>query len=77
MNVECDQEAIDELESAFRFNDAVLRNLIMRRDDAVTEASPLVKTGEERERSDAPEGGSRRDDSERAGSRPEADNESD
>ncbi|WP_295454850.1 30S ribosomal protein S6 [uncultured Thiodictyon sp.] len=50
MNVECDQEAIDELESAFRFNDAVLRNLILRRDAAVTEPSPLVKTGEERER---------------------------
>ncbi|WP_295388880.1 30S ribosomal protein S6 [uncultured Thiodictyon sp.] len=50
MNVECDQEAIDELESAFRFNDAVLRNLILRRDAAVTEPSPLMKTGEERER---------------------------
>jgi small subunit ribosomal protein S6 len=50
MNVECDQEAIDELESAFRFNDAILRNLILRRNAAVTEPSPLVKTGEERER---------------------------
>jgi len=50
MNVECDQEAIDELESAFRFNDAVLRNMILRRDAAVTEPSPLLKTGEERER---------------------------
>ncbi|GAB0148399.1 30S ribosomal protein S6 [Marichromatium gracile] len=44
MNVECDQEAIDELESAFRFNDAVLRNMIIRRDSAVTEPSPLAKT---------------------------------
>jgi len=76
MNVECDQEAIDELESAFRFNDAVLRNLIVRRDDAVTEPSPLVKTGEERERSDAPEGGSRRDDSPRS-SNPDSDSQSD
>ena len=50
MNVECDQEAIEELESAFRFNDAVLRNMILRRDAAITEPSPLVKTGEERER---------------------------
>jgi small subunit ribosomal protein S6 len=72
MNVEYNQEAIDELESAFRFNDAVLRNLIIRRDDAVTEASPLVKTGEERERSDASEGGARRDDSAR-GSSPDTD----
>jgi len=68
MNVECDQEAIDELESAFRFNDAVLRSLIIRRDDAVTEASPLAKTGDERERSDASEGGGRRDDSRRGDS---------
>lgn len=50
MNVECDQEAIQELESAFRFNDAVLRNMIIRRDAAITEPSPLVKTGEERDR---------------------------
>ena len=51
MNVECDGEAIDELESAFRFNDAVLRNLIIRRDAAITEPSPLGK-GEEREGSE-------------------------
>ena len=49
MNVECDREALDELESAFRFNDAVLRNMIIRRDDAVTDASPLDKASEERE----------------------------
>jgi small subunit ribosomal protein S6 len=57
MNVECDQEAIDELESAFRFNDAVLRNLIIRRDAAITEPSPLVKTGEERDRPEPLGGG--------------------
>ncbi len=44
MNIECTQEALDELTSAFRFNDAVIRNLVMRRDDAVTEASPLAKS---------------------------------
>ena len=65
MNVECGQEAIDELESAFRFNDAVLRNLIVSRKTAVTEASPLAKTGEDRERSDSDssDGDSRSDDS--------------
>ncbi len=57
MNVECDQEAIDELESAFRFNDAVLRNLIIQRNAAVTEPSALVKTGEERERPEPLGGG--------------------
>jgi len=43
MNIECDQAVRDELESAFRFNDAVIRNLIMKRDDAVTEMSILAK----------------------------------
>jgi len=51
MNIECDSEALGELESAFRFNDAVLRNLIIRRDQAVTEASPLARSGDEREQS--------------------------
>ena len=52
MNVECDAEALDELESAFRFNDAVLRNLIIRTDKAVTEASPRARSGDDREQSD-------------------------
>ncbi len=43
MNVECDQEAIDEITSAFRFNDAVIRNLVIRRKEAITEPSELVK----------------------------------
>ncbi|MBT8127415.1 MAG: 30S ribosomal protein S6 [Gammaproteobacteria bacterium] len=43
MNIECDQEVRDELESAFRFNDAVIRNLIMKRDQAITEVSALAK----------------------------------
>ncbi|MGD2021221.1 MAG: 30S ribosomal protein S6 [Thiohalocapsa sp.] len=47
MNIECDKEALDELENAFRFNDAVLRNLIIRRNAAVTEPSPLLKGEDE------------------------------
>ncbi len=47
MNIECGQEALDELTSAFRFNDAVIRNMVMKRDEAVTEASLLVKSSEE------------------------------
>ncbi len=47
MNIECDAETRDELESAFRFNDAVIRNLIMKRDEAITEMSPLAKSREE------------------------------
>jgi len=46
LNIECDNATLAELESAFRFNDAVLRNLIVRRDEAITEASPLAKEEE-------------------------------
>ena len=51
MNVECGNEALAEIESAFRFNDAVLRNLIIRRKEAITETSHLAK---EEERDEAP-----------------------
>ncbi|MGB5198883.1 MAG: 30S ribosomal protein S6 [Sedimenticolaceae bacterium] len=51
MNVECGADTLAELESAFRFNDAVLRNLVMRRKAAVTETSPLAK---DEEKDDAP-----------------------
>jgi len=43
MNIECNQDTLDELTSAFRFNDAVIRNLVIRRNHAITETSPLVK----------------------------------
>lgn len=43
MNVECDPASIDELTHAFRFNDAVLRNLIISMKGPVTDASPLAK----------------------------------
>ncbi len=49
MNVECDSEALSELESAFRFNDAVLRNMIIRRDEAITEVSQLAKSQDDDE----------------------------
>jgi small subunit ribosomal protein S6 len=47
MNVEAGTEAMEELENAFRFNDAVLRNLILVTKEAVTEPSPLVKQRDE------------------------------
>jgi len=56
MNVECDAEALGELENAFRFNDAVLRNLIVHRDRAITAASPLAKSPEEQEQSEGASG---------------------
>jgi small subunit ribosomal protein S6 len=47
MNIECDGEALSELENAFRFNDAVLRNLTIKRKQAITEPSPLAKPEED------------------------------
>jgi small subunit ribosomal protein S6 len=47
MNIECGQETRNELETAFRFNDAVIRSLILARKAAVTSPSPLVKEKEE------------------------------
>ncbi len=43
MNVECTPEVIEEIETAFRFNDAVLRHLTIKTKHAVTEASPMMK----------------------------------
>ena len=48
LNVEAPQSAIDELETNFRFNDAVIRSMVMRVKNAVTEASPMVKAKDER-----------------------------
>lgn len=49
MNIECPVEILRELESAFRFNDAVIRNLIVARDSADTEPSPMAKSKEEKD----------------------------
>jgi len=48
MNVECDKETLDELSNAFRYNDAVIRNLILSVKHPVKEASPLLKEKEHR-----------------------------
>ncbi|MDF5826251.1 30S ribosomal protein S6 [Pseudomonas aeruginosa] len=48
MNVECSAKALAELEDNFRYNDAVIRNLVMRRDEAVTEQSEMLKAEESR-----------------------------
>ncbi len=50
LNIECGQEVIDELTNAFKFNDAVIRNLVIRRDEAITEESILAKNKERDER---------------------------
>jgi len=51
MNIECTDEALEELTTNFRYNDAVLRNLVIRCDEAVTDESPIQKAeNENRER---------------------------
>lgn len=46
MNVECGQDTLDELVGALHFSDAVLRHLVVRRDEAVTDKSVLARAAE-------------------------------
>jgi small subunit ribosomal protein S6 len=57
MNIECDLETLREIENIFRFNDAIIRSLVLKKDSAVTEASPLMneKASEEAKESQARE----------------------
>ena len=50
MNIECTQPVLKELEAGFRFNDAVLRHLIIARDEAITEPSYILKNKDEKPR---------------------------
>src|SRR5436190_21443879 len=43
MNIECDQATVDELSDGFRYNDAVIRNMVLRVNRAMTEPSPVSK----------------------------------
>jgi len=72
LNIECDKATLDELLGAFRFNDAVLRNLVIARKEAVTEPSPMAKAEEEKERGEG-RGGRR----ERSGDDSDDDGDSD
>jgi len=58
LNIEATQDVLNELVDTFRFNDAVLRHLVMKRDDAVTEQSLIMKNKDEK--GDKPERGERR-----------------
>ena len=48
LNIECAQTMVDELGEAFRYNDAIIRNVIIRRDEAITGESLLAKSAEEK-----------------------------
>ena len=76
LNIESSQAVLDELVEGFRFNDAILRHLVIRRDEADTEQSLIMKNKDEKpEKSDRPERGERRrrDDEEGEGDKPAAD----
>ena len=47
MNIECDHESLNQLTEAFRFNDAVIRNLVIKINKAITESSPMHKSDNE------------------------------
>ncbi|MDX3905413.1 MAG: 30S ribosomal protein S6 [Pigmentiphaga sp.] len=49
MNIECGQATLDELEHAFRYNDAVLRHLVVKMKKAETASSPMMKIVEREE----------------------------
>ncbi len=51
MNIECNSDSLKELTEAFRYNDAVIRNLVVKKDEAVTGDSPLIKIKEEEAKS--------------------------
>ncbi|NNC64356.1 MAG: 30S ribosomal protein S6 [Gammaproteobacteria bacterium] len=53
VNVECPQETLNELVGAFRFSDAVLRHLVIKRDKAITEPSPMARAQEEEKAKEA------------------------
>lgn len=63
MNVECSETILEELTTNFRYNDAILRNLVIREDEAITEESFIMKAEKEgRERKARPPRAERRDD---------------
>jgi small subunit ribosomal protein S6 len=77
-NIEANQATIDELVETFRFNDAILRHLVIRRDGPDTEQSLIMKSKDEK--GDTPERGERRrrdDEGEGAAPAATADNDGD
>ncbi len=50
MNIECNDEVLEELSHNFRFNDAIIREMVIRRKDAVTEESPIKAAAAREER---------------------------
>lgn len=48
LNIECNEATLAQLEELFKYNDAIIRSLVIRRDSAITEQSPLAKEAEDK-----------------------------
>lgn len=48
MNIECDNETLDQLKHAYRYNDAILRSLVIKRKEAITDVSVMLKPDDEK-----------------------------
>ena len=78
MNIECSEAVLEELTTNFRYNDAVLRSLVIREDEAITEESFILKAEKEgRERKARPARADRRDDAEESGEDSDVDSDAD
>lgn len=78
MNIECNQAGIDELSDNFRYNDAVIRNMVLRVDNPITEASPIAKEKEGRgDMDDMSDRGSRHESREKKEAQDESDDSRD
>ncbi|WP_111639176.1 30S ribosomal protein S6 [Marinomonas shanghaiensis] len=55
MNIECSDSVLSELNDTFRYNDAIIRNLVIRRKDAVTDVSPIKASEGREDRRSAPQ----------------------
>ena len=55
MNIECSDSVLSELNDTFRYNDAIIRNLVIRRKEAVTDVSPIKASEGREDRRSAPQ----------------------
>ncbi|MBK2124506.1 30S ribosomal protein S6 [Fangia hongkongensis] len=55
MNIECDTEALDALNESFRYNDAILRRLVINTDEAITEPSVMVAKDDKKDEKETTE----------------------
>lgn len=77
MNIECGQDVLDELNSNFRYNDAVIRSAVFSCDEAITAESPIMKAEKSESRSERrePRPSDSEGDTEKAETKPETDEE--